>query len=69
MGTRTMQSGLSYRLHYRETLSPPSAGHAESTYFGLLGDILSRSESSYRHFLTMPSRLVSDISEDHPGIK
>ena len=31
-----VQSGLSYRLHYREPLSPPSAGDAQSTNFGLL---------------------------------
>ena len=30
------QSGLSYRFHYRETLSPPPAGDAKSTNFGLL---------------------------------
>ena len=30
------QSGLSHRLHYRETLSPPPAGGAQSTNFGLL---------------------------------
>ena len=33
------QSGLSYWLHYRETLSPPSAGDAQSTNFGLLAAI------------------------------
>ena len=27
------QSGLSHRLHYRETLSPPPAGGAQSTNF------------------------------------
>ena len=32
------QSGLSYRLHYRDTLSPPSAGHAQNPKFGLLVD-------------------------------
>ena len=32
------QSGLSYPLHYRETLSSPSAGLAQSTNFGLLVD-------------------------------
>ena len=30
------QSGLSHWLHYRETLSPPSAGDAQSTNVGLL---------------------------------
>ena len=33
------QSGLSHGLHYRETLSPPSAGGAKSTNFGLLAAI------------------------------
>ena len=32
------QSGLSYRLHYRDTLSPPSAGQAQSNTFTLLVD-------------------------------
>ena len=32
------QSWLSYRLHYRETLSPQSARHAQSTNLGLLAD-------------------------------
>ena len=30
------QSGLLHLLHYRETLSPPTAGGAQSTNFGLL---------------------------------
>ena len=33
------QSGLSHRLHYRETLSPPPAGGAQSTNSGLLAAI------------------------------
>ena len=33
------QSGLSHRLHYWETLSPPPAGGAQSTNFGLLAAI------------------------------
>ena len=32
------ESGLSYRVHYRETWSPPTAGHAQSTNFGILVD-------------------------------
>ena len=31
--------GLSYRLHYGETLSPPSAGPAQNTNYGLLAAI------------------------------
>ena len=30
------QPGLSHRLHYRETLSPPPAGGAQSTNFGII---------------------------------
>ena len=39
MTTVDDQSGLSHRLHYRETLSPPPAEGAQSINFGLLAAI------------------------------